>query len=181
MRRSSRVFLAVLLAACALPAPAQWSGWDYDFDEEKKSWKEIQAQIPPYPKPDNLVPLEVGRAQGHRYYVDAASISRGEDGVMRYTTVIKAAGGASNVTFEGMRCETREHKVYALGRNDGTWVRARDPKWRHVAPHNENAPHHGMLFRDYFCPTRFQLPRPQDVVAALKRGEPVDSAARVRQ
>jgi hypothetical protein len=170
---------AVLLAAASLPAIGQWAGWDYDFDEEKKTWKEIQAQIPPYPRPENLVALEVGPSLGHRFYVDAASISRGEDGVMRYTAVIKAAGGASNVTFEGMRCETREHKVYALGRNDGTWVRARDPKWTRVA-YRERAPHQETLFRDYLCPSRFDLPAPKDVVTALKRGEPLATSARVR-
>jgi hypothetical protein len=169
----------MLLAAAALPAAGQWAGWDYDFDEEKKSWKEIQAQIPPYPQAPNLVPLEVGPALAHRFYIDTASLSRGEDGVMRFTVVIKAGGGASNVTFEGMRCETRERKVYALGRNDGTWVRARDPKWTRVVP-SEATPHYGVLFRDYFCPTRFSLPQPKDVAAALRRGEPVDAAVQVR-
>jgi hypothetical protein len=107
------------------------------------------------------------------------SISRGEDGVMRYTAVIKAAGGASNVTFEGMRCETREHKVYALGRSDGTWVRARDPKWSRVV-YRENTPHQSMLFRDYFCFSRYDLPPVKDVVRALKRGEPLNPTAQYR-
>jgi hypothetical protein len=179
MRRRSPVFIAILLAAAALPAAGQWAGWDNDFDEEKKSWKEIQAQIPPYPQPANLVALEVGGAVVHRFYIDTGSLSRGEDGVMRFTAVIKAAGGASNVTFEGMRCETRERKVYALGRNDGTWVRARDPKWTRVVA-SEATPHYGMLFRDYFCPSRVNLPHPKEVAAALKRGEPLNQATQIR-
>ena len=172
--------LALILGAASLPGAAQWAAWDYDFDQEKKSWKEIQAQIPAYPQAGNLVPLDVGRGTGHLFYVDAGSISRGEDGVMRYTAVIKAAGGAMNVSFEGMRCETRERKVYAFGRPDGTWVRARDPGWTRVA-YTDAAPHQGMLFRDYFCPSRFHLPRPQDVVTALKRGEPVNPATQMRE
>jgi hypothetical protein len=172
MPRRFAAVVAVSLAATALPASGQWAGWDYDFDEEKKTWKEIQTRIPPYPQAGNLVLLEVGPDTGHRFYVDAASISRGEDGVMRYTAVVKAAGGATNVTFEGMRCETREHKVYALGRNDSTWVRARDSKWAPIA-YRERAPYQSTLFRDYLCPSRFRLPAPTDVVAALKRGEPL--------
>jgi hypothetical protein len=180
MHRSGRVAAAVLLAAASLPAAGQWAGWDYDLDEEKKGWKEIQAQMPAYPRAENLVPLEIGGALQHQYYIDANSISRGEDGVMRYTVVLKAAGGASNVTFEGMRCETRELKVYALGRTDGTWVRARDPKWTRVA-YRETAPHHQMLFRDYFCFSRVDLPAVKAVVGALKRGQPLNPTAQYRE
>lgn len=180
MRLSLPALLAFVLAGAALPAAGQWAEWDYDLDQGKKSWKELEAKIPPYPQDKNLVLLDVGRAQGHRFYVDGASISRGEDGVMRYTTVVKAAGGASNVTFEGMRCETREHKLYALGRTDGSWVRARDPKWSRVV-HSESAPHHGTLFRDYFCPSRYFLPAPKDVVGALKSGQPLNLTPQDRE
>lgn len=180
MPRRFTAAAGLFFATTSLIASGQWAGWDYDFDEEKKAWKEIQAQIPRYPQPANLAPLETSRALGHSYYVDTASISRGEDGVMRYTAVIKAAGGASNVTFEGMRCETRERKVYALGRNDGTWVRARDPKWTPVVA-SEATPHYGMLFRDYLCPSRFSLPAPKDVASALKRGQPLNPNADSRE
>jgi CNP1-like family len=174
MRRELGALLALVLAACASPKPAtQSTGWDAEFDDDAKSWKEIQAQIPPYPQPANLVPLEVAPGLAHRFYVDTASLSRGDDGVMRYTAVLKAAGGASNVTFEGMRCETREHKVYALGRDDGTWVRARDPKWSRLA-FSEATPHRGVLFRDYLCFSRHDLPAVKDVVGALKRGQPLN-------
>ncbi|MGZ8228132.1 MAG: CNP1-like family protein [Burkholderiales bacterium] len=177
--RTRPIALLVLSCAMAGPVAAQWAGWDYDFDEEKKAWKEIQAQIPAYPKPDDLIRLEIGGAARHAYFVDAKSISRGEDGVMRYTAMIKTEGGATNVTFEGMRCETREHKIYAVGRNDGAWVRARAPKWGPIK-YRENMPHYNMLFREYFCPSRSILPAPKEVVAALRRGTPLESAARVR-
>lgn len=180
MRRRGSAFVALLLAAAALPAAGQWAGWDYDFDEEKKSWKEIQAQIPPYPQPSNLALLEAGPHLAHRFYIDTASLSRGEDGVMRFTAVIKAAGGATNVAFEGIRCETRERKVYALGRDDGTWVRARDPKWTRVVP-SDTTPHYSVLFRDYFCFSRLGLPQAKDVAAALKRGQPLNPKAEFRE
>lgn len=170
--RVRRTALIALFATAVAPAAAQWAGWDYDFDEEKKSWQEIQAQIPAYPRNENLIALRLGGATGHTYYVDANSVSRGEDGVMRYTAVVRTSGGATNVSFEGMRCETREQKIYAFGRTDGTWVRARNPKWAYLA-YQETTPHYGMLFRDYFCPSRFRLPRPKDVVGALRSGRPL--------
>jgi hypothetical protein len=172
MRREFGALLVLVLAACSSPPATQGAGADEEFDDTK-SWKEIQAQIPRYPQPANLVPVDTGSYRAHRFYVDTESISRGEDGVMRYTAVLKAAGGASNVTFEGMRCETREHKVYALGRDDGTWVRARDPKWSRVT-YSDASPHRGVLFRDYLCFSRHDLPAVKDVVAALKRGQPLN-------
>ena len=88
---------------------------------------------------------------------------------MRYTTVIKTAGGATNVTFEGMRCETREGKLYALGRGDGSWVRARDPKWQRILL-RDLTPHRYVLYREYFCPSPAMPTAPKIAIDALRRG-----------
>ena len=164
-----RLLLVTAALATALQAHAQWKGWDTDFDEEVKSWKEIQAKIPAYPKSQNLILLEAGSETAHKFYVDAASVSLGEDGVVRYTTLIKTAGGATNVTFEGMRCETREGKLYALGRSDGTWVRARDPKWQRILL-RDLKPHHYVLYREFFCPSPSIPTPPKVAIEALRRG-----------
>jgi hypothetical protein len=163
---------ALFIAAALLlsvPAAAQWKDWDYDLDQEKKPWEDLQAQIPPYPKAENLIPFEVGGASAHRYYIDAASISIGEDGVVRYTLVIKAAGGANNVSFEGIRCDMRQQKSYAIGRSDGTWSRARDPQWRRIE-YKDYSRHHGILYVDFFCSGRKPVRSPEEAIQALKYG-----------
>lgn len=161
---------ALLLSPAALGALAtEWAGWEYDFEEEKKSWKEIQAQIPPFPKEQNLVLLEAGSESAHKFYVDAASVSVGTDGIVRYTTVVKTTGGATNIAFEGMRCETREGKLYALGQRDGTWSRARNPQWQRIVL-RDLTPHHYMLYREYFCPSAARATSPKIAVDALRRG-----------
>src|ERR1700687_1379635 len=167
--RGSIVLCLLAFATWALPAGAQWREWDADFDEDKKSWKEIEARIPPYPKPENLVRIQTGAATPHQFLIDANSVSLGEDGVMRYTVVVKTAGGATNVTFEGMRCETRQQKLYAVGHSDNTWVRARDPKWQRVVL-RDLTPHHHTLYYDYFCPERTHATPPKQAIEALKRG-----------
>jgi hypothetical protein len=169
MRRSRLAITALALAALNGPAHGQSSDPDAELDEENKGWREIQAEMPSYPKPENLVPLDVGKATSHRVYIDTTSLSLGEDGVMRYTAVINTAGGATNVTFEGIRCQTREQKLYAIGRGDGTWVRPRDSNWRAIV-FRELAPYHAVLYREYFCPARTQPTRPQRAAEALKRG-----------
>jgi hypothetical protein len=166
--RASALLCAAALAFCA-PASAQWRQWESDFDEEAKRWSEVEAKIPPYPRPENLVEVEVSAASAHRFYVDAASLSVGEDGVVRYTLVVRAAGGATNVSFEGLRCETRERKLYALGRSDGSWVRARDPRWLPITSGAPSA-HHEVLFRDFMCPERLTLRGANEIVEALRRG-----------
>lgn len=170
--------LAVALVAGLLAGPvfAQWRDWDADFDEDKKPWKEIEGRIPAYPKPENLLPFEGGGASPHRFFVDAQSLSIGEDEVVRYTLVIKTAGGATNVSFEGIRCEQRQQKYYATGRVDGTWVRARNPQWRRIEPREVNR-HHNVLFQDYLCAGERRRSTVKDVkeaVQLLKYGPPAD-------
>jgi CNP1-like family len=159
--------LAGLVAAG--PVRAQWDGWDYTFDREIKPWAEMQAQMPAYPKDDGLIPLDVGSATPHRFFIDGGSVSVGSDGIVRYTLVIKTAGGATNVSFEGIRCETREQKYYAIGRSDKTWVRARDPQWRRIEPKDFNA-QHATLYREYLCRGKTMVESAEQIVQALRRG-----------
>jgi hypothetical protein len=166
------VTVGVCVCAClaaSVALAAQWGAWEADFDDDKKAWKEIEAQIPPYPQPKNLVVLEAGSATSHKFYVDTASISVGEDGVVRYTTVVKTSGGATNVSFEGMRCSTREQKLYALGRGDGSWVRSRDSKWKRIFL-RDLTPHYWVLYREFFCPQPSIPTPPKQAIDALKRG-----------
>lgn len=158
-----------LVAALLLPVPAaaQWDGWDYDFDQEKKPWIELQAQIPPYPKPQNLIEFEAGAASPHRFYIDSESISVGGDGAVRYTLVMRTAGGATNVSFEGMRCETREQKYYATGRSDGSWARARNPQWRHIEFQEVNQ-QHWTLYSDFFCKGKVAVKSAKEALDRLK-------------
>lgn len=166
--RRIRGALGILAALAAFGAPAQeqWSKWDVDFDEGKKPWKEIEAKIPSYPKPENLIPFEAGKAGGHRYFIDARSLSLGEDGVMRFVLVIRAAGGATNVTFEGIRCEMRQRKFYAIGQANGSWTRARNAQWRRIGEQEQSQ--HGTLYDEYFCSDKYLPATPQRAIQMLK-------------
>jgi hypothetical protein len=153
MRSSLRLgscWLSLVLLLAAQPGAAQWKDWDYDLDQEKKPWAELQAQLPAYPKPDNLLRFDLGSNTANRYFVDASSLSVAEDGVVRYTLVIRGGGGATNVSFEGIRCKSREVRVYAFGRPDGQWSRARNAGWREIEPREING-YHFALLRDYVC------------------------------
>lgn len=157
-----------LLCSGAL-GQTQWEGWDYTYDREIMTWSEMQAQLPAYPADENLIPLNVGAVSAHRYFIDGKSVSTGGDGVARYTMVIKTSGGATNISFEGMRCESREQKYYAIGRADKTWARARNPQWRPIDFREVNA-HHITLYREYLCRGKFMNETPEQIVRALRAG-----------
>lgn len=168
--------MRIYLACCAFaalvsagPALGQWDGWDYTYDREISPWAEMQQQIPAHPKDDTLIPLDVGAATAHRFFIDVKSVSVGSDGVVRYTLVIKTSGGATNVSFEGIRCETREQKYYAIGHSDGTWARARNPQWRRIEFKQINA-QHITLYGEYLCRGKFMVESAEQIVQALRRG-----------
>ena len=168
--------LAAAVAFGAVAAHAQQGGeWESDFDENKKDWKEIEAKIPAYPKDANLIEFDGGPATPHHFFIDSQSLSIGTDGVVRYTLVIKAAGGAINVTYEGIRCETREQKYYAVGQRDGTWTRARNPQWRRIELREVNR-QHNTLYNDFLCNGGLNRGAParsvRDIVQAMKYGQP---------
>lgn len=128
--------------------------FEYDFDENAKTWQEIQAQLPPYPRAANLVEFTVSAATSNRFYIDYDSLNVGEDGVVRYTVLIRSPSGAETVSFEGMRCETGERKLYAFGRQDGKgggeWSRNRYAKWDPI-PARQASSHQRELFFHYLC------------------------------
>ena len=175
-------FLA--LAACAHQKALK--GFDSEFDGDK-TWVKLQVQLPAYPKVENLLPFDAGPASENLHYLDALSIAVGEDGIVRYTLVIKSPAGAINISYEGMRCATEgarestrleilifkfqvtEKRLYAIGRDDKTWIRARLSKWEEI----EDIPQHyaqRALARYFFCPANIMVRNEEEAIQALKRG-----------
>lgn len=153
-----------------LVAGSRAAGFDSDFDEENKSWKEIEARIPAYPRAEDLIPFYVSPTTRHQYLVDGASLTVGEDGVVRYTLVLKTAGGATNVSYEGIRCATRERRLYAFGRPDNSWSRARNARWEGIETAVVQSQHQYMLYTDFFCPDKLIIRSAKEGVDALKAG-----------
>ena len=124
---------------------------DFEEDYENKQWQEIEVQLPAAPKQETLLPIYVSAATENRFFVDGATLSVGGDGVVRYVLLVLTPQGARNVTYEGMRCETRERRIYASGRLDGTWSKARKNEWVRILDAWANR-QHAALYLEYFCP-----------------------------
>lgn len=161
MRRS--LLLALLVVANALTPVL--AGQDEEVDIAP--WQESNVVFPPAPV--SLQAFEVSAASTNRFFVDELSLSVGGDGVVRYVLVVETQGGARNVSYEGMRCETRERKIYATGRRDGSWSKSRNQAWEKIRDIEANR-HHAALFLEYFCPGGLMVGTVAEARDALKRG-----------
>lgn len=142
---------------------------DFEEDYENKKWQELEVQLPAAPKQENLLPFYVSAATSNRFFIDGSTLSVGGDGVVRYVLVVLSAEGGRNVTFEGMRCEARERRIYASGRLDGSWAKTRKNEWVRIKEAYANR-HHAALFLDYFCPVGVIVRDADEARAALARG-----------
>ena len=128
---------------------------------------EDSVALPAYPRERELIEFFVAAASEFRFFIDPASISVGNDAVVRYTLVARSAAGAQNVSFEGMRCSTGEMRIYALGR-DGGWVKS-SGDWRAIQPRSVQR-WHNALYREYFCPQKEPVASRRGGVESLRRG-----------
>lgn len=162
--RHCLLLFSFVLAGAAFAAPEAESDDEY----LPKVWKELEVELPAAPVESNLQSFYVSAAASNQFFIDMATLTVGADGVVRYVLVILTPGGARNVTFEGMRCETREWRVYASGRADGTWSKSRRNDWSRIRDEYVNR-YHAALFLDYFCSGGIVVNGVDEARSALRR------------
>ena len=156
-----------LLLLLPLHAHAGWSLFDFK-SEDAKPWVESDSALPPSPKTENLIPFEVSPVTNNRHFVDAASVSVGSDEVVRYTVVIEAAGGAKNISHEGIRCDSGERRIYAYGQADGSWSASRNERWEEIKFDSARS-YQRALSEDYFCAHGSQVKNSAEAILNLRR------------
>lgn len=163
-RRYSSCLLALLFAL-----PAWCAEGEAEEDYRPNRWEEAAWQLPLAPREDRLLSFYVSASTTNRFFVDGSSITVGPDGVVRYVLVIQGGQGARTVTFEGMRCETREKRIYSAGRADGSWSPVRKAEWSKVVEIQGNR-YHAALFQEYFCPNGVIVRNADEALEAFRRG-----------
>lgn len=159
------------LAACAGPQPGpapDTAKSDWERAQEERDWREADAPLPPPPGSGGLLPFFVSAASDFRFFIDAASLAPGKDGVVRYTLVARSPQGVDNITYEGIRCATAEVKIYAYGRADGSWSLHPGP-WRRIEARSVQRWHNALL-TEYLCLQRTPIRSAADGIEALRRG-----------
>ena len=161
MRRA--LILALLAAACS-SKPKSESDWEREHQQgPAPAAAEEQPAPPAYPGDANLLEFRVEDPDRFRYFIDRTSVSVEKDGTVRYVLVARSPEGAQNVTYEALRCASGENRVYAVGRNDRTWLSAAGG-WRPIS-----APRHLTLYREYLCPQGKPVRSSADAVRALQK------------
>lgn len=156
----------ILLHAGLVRADFQFRNLD---DPEQAAWTEEEVVLPPFPKEENLREFHVSAVTSNRFFIDATSISVGKDGVVRYTLLVRSNRQATNITYEGIRCSSRERKIYATGRQDGSWTINRNAKWSAIENKQINR-HHAALWREFFCPGGIPIRTATEGEEALRLG-----------
>lgn len=110
------------------------SQMDYIQEENASTyeapWQEAEVKFPPPPARDSLVALDgEGIISNYEYFVDPASITLGNDQVMRYVVVLESDTGGSATYYEGMRCDTREAKSYGYVTRQGAFKPLASSRW----------------------------------------------------
>ena len=142
---------------------------DWERANEERLKQQGERLIPPPPLVRSRlveVKQDFSARSDFRYFIDWGSVSAGEDRIVRYVLVSRSANGVENVTFEGIRC-TKEYRVYAVGRSDGTWGGV-PSEWR-ALPRNPNAIQ-PTLAADYFCPGRAAIRTTEEGQRAVRDG-----------
>lgn len=163
------ILSAALLLALTGPALADPEAFNDVEEKPEAAWKEDDFAFPPMPREENLIEYYVSATATAHYYVDWTSILAGtSDKVVRYVSVIKTAGGARNVSFEGVRCDTSEMRLYATANAEGVWSKARHSEWRRV--NKARNPQQYALNYIYFCPDFMPIKTREEGRDALQNG-----------
>ncbi|QIK37083.1 hypothetical protein GWK36_02655 [Caldichromatium japonicum] len=135
-------------------------------------WSEDPSWLPPLPQEADLLPLNVASGSGvFRYFIDGRNLVIGQDGVVRYTILIRSPSGTPNLSFEGIRCTARgQYRVFAYGTDQGfTPV---DQDWQPIGLDSE--PYRIQLWRHHLCLLDVYRPRS---VAEIKRSLQIQGGA----
>lgn len=157
-----KLFVALVSALASVGVLAQNNNF-----EAPPPWQE-QAQTPPaqFDLNDLIAINNPSRSSRLSYGIAPATVTVGPDKVVRYVVVAQSPSGAMNVLYEGVRCDTREVKVYASWRKDSGWRELGDAQWtavRHASSRYAQA-----LANDGFCDVRIVLGSAAQIVSRLR-------------
>lgn len=119
-------------------------------DEPTEAWVEGEVTFPESSIPVSPREFFVSSASPNIFMVDENSITVSPDGAVRYILLVETQGGARTVTFEGVHCATWRVRIYATGRDDGTWSMLRNSEWEPIRNNAYNRMRYA-LAAESFC------------------------------
>lgn len=160
-----KTFVLSLVSVAAFSLSFPVTAQDLD---EKKVFSESPMVLPPAPEAANLLLFYQSETQS--FYLDTKSISIAADGSLRYTMLSKSKSGASNVSYEGLLCETMQRRSFAFGRKDGTWSESKRVEWENISNSGVNL-QHSTLAWDFVCDFNRISGGIEKIVQRIRRNE----------
>ena len=163
-------FLLCLLATMSITAHAQYKTLDPNDQNDPDAprfWEEAEVKIPTAPPSNDLKPFYVSAPTQLKFALDATSIAFGKDEVIRYVVVITSSSGAQQVSYEGIRCEKYEWRLYATMQKDGQWHKTANSRWQVIRNTGYNA-YQAALVRDAFCDNGIPRRSAKEIIPLLK-------------
>jgi hypothetical protein len=160
--------IALAVAGCAGPKPPPLPVEEGIDPGAPVGRAEPAVRLPPFPKDQDLIRVDVRPRTALEFFVDSTSISLPGEEIVRFTVVARSST-ATNVSYEGFTCLSREHKVYARANRDGVWLPAKDAGWAPISDRT-TTDFHRQLYWNYFCPGKHAISRPREGVDALRLG-----------
>ena len=133
---------------------------------------ESEVTLPAPAQKNNLLSFYVSPTTTMDFAIDAKSLSVTPDGIVRFTLVITSKTGASNISYEGIRCATEEKKLYATGKPDGSWSPSRRDAWSPIGDVGANR-QHAALMKDYFCEGTTVAGKAEAIVDRIRKQKPL--------
>lgn len=154
------VLLLVLRTAAADEDPVFGDVYEEEGDPgsfiEGKAWKEQRLVLPAYPDTASadLIKVNLQLEQfPFSVWIDPASVTIGNDRVVRYTVILRSRSGATNVIYEGIRCVTGQFRRYAYGGPDGFHV-SDHSAWKYIPGATGGSDSYLVVLRNRFiCPS----------------------------
>jgi hypothetical protein len=168
-KNTSKVLLS-LLAALSIASHAQYrtaDPADENDPDAPRFWEETEVKIPTAPPSKDLKPFYVSGTTQLNFALDAPSIVFGKDEVIRYVVVITTPSGAQQVSYEGIRCEKYEWRLYATMQKDGGWHKSANSRWQVIKNTGYNS-YHAALVKDAFCDNAIPRRSAKEIIPLLK-------------
>jgi hypothetical protein len=120
------------------------------YFEPEEPFKE---EVTPLPDAIDLKDLQTFQLNAYdnrfQYAIERGSLHTGNDGVTRFSVVIRSHTGVINTSYEGMRCGERLFKVYAYGSGDKLFA-VNEPTWETI-PKDQLTDYRAALYDDLLC------------------------------
>lgn len=113
--------------------------------------KEDAVEFPSWPSEQDLIRVNLSLVEfPYTLLIDEKSFAVGKDRTIRYTAILRSAGGVDNIAYEGISCSRGKVKRYAYG-SRGQFRPVRKPEWRFVRKKGQDR-YRNELIDSYFCP-----------------------------